>query len=90
MARTDKTAPLWVRLAHGDLTSRPSHAQHGPHDCDLPPRPSRGRTRCYWQFVWTGTRVCSCWLCSGKGWDRKPGKIERQSKRRAIREQVGT
>ncbi|RCV54427.1 hypothetical protein [Marinitenerispora sediminis] len=61
MSRTDKTKPLWVRLAeHGH---RPVH-DHRFGPCDLPPHPTRedSGTRCRW---YPGMVVFGHTCCSG-------------------------
>lgn len=72
MARTDKTDPFWVKTWTGALAQRESH-DHTDGVCDLPATigehydqlgRSRG-TKCDWEFVYTGTNTCGCWLCRG-------------------------
>ena len=67
MSRTDAHNPVWVRIARGDLDAEPQHADNHAV-CDLPPRPPftpwrRGMTACHWAFRYTGTHICSCWMC---------------------------
>jgi hypothetical protein len=57
MSRTDAHAPSRVRLARGDLPSRPYHA--APHDrCDLPDRREAAgyydgkATSCVWEYLY--------------------------------------
>lgn len=87
MSRTDAHAPVWVRLARGELAARAVHA--APHEhCDLPAapplqkKPGPSPTRCYWEFTYTGINVCSCWMCHG-GADRR-----RENRRRRHRDRV--
>ncbi|AON96918.1 hypothetical protein BI081_gp189 [Mycobacterium phage Tonenili] len=94
MSRTDKTKPLHVKLAHGDLAWQEVH-DHTDGPCDLPrPRDldsygwtsSSGR-RCYRTFVYTGTHICCCSLCHGDGgWDLRPGKRQRIESKRVVRD----
>jgi hypothetical protein len=62
MSRTDAHAPLRVRVARREITVLPVH-YCGDRDCDLPYRITGLATRCHWQFLYTGTNVCSCWMC---------------------------
>ncbi|WP_157749534.1 hypothetical protein [Jatrophihabitans sp. GAS493] len=67
MSRTDQHAPFAIKIARGDLPAVASHDhRYGP--CDLPDRSSCARmwspmSRCRWEFQYTGTGVCSCWMC---------------------------
>lgn len=80
MSRTDKTDPMWVQLATQNLASREFH-NHCTTDCDLPsiwtPPSAWQRTKCSHDFVWTGTNVCACEMCSMR--------FERHLKRRRER-----
>lgn len=90
MSRTDAHAPLWVRLARGELAAQARHT--AAHDCcDLPAHPPRQRpswrpgTQCYWAFTYTGTRVCSCWMCHA-GWNaRRTNRRARHRTNAALR-----
>lgn len=66
VSRTDAHSPYRVRLARREVRACAVHSCAG-FDCDLPaPDPgwSIGRIgRCYREFVYTGTNVCSCWMC---------------------------
>lgn len=66
MSRTDAHTPFRVRVARRELAVRAVHRCAG-RDCALPdvgPGWTIGRIgRCYWEFRYTGTNVCSCWMC---------------------------
>lgn len=84
MSRTDAHTPLWVRLVRGELAAHPVHAAN--HDqCDLPDHPGPSPTRCYWAFVYTGTKVCSCWMCQGGAEHRRENRRRRHRDRRELR-----
>lgn len=70
MAHTDKTDPFWIRIRTGYYDSYPWHPCHyDGGECDLPPLLEHtGKTRCTWEFSYTGRNVCACKLCSGI-WD---------------------
>jgi hypothetical protein len=87
MSNTFKTKPFWVQLANGYHRSVPVHAVEGAHDCDLPDKPGREQTHCHWTFIYTGTRICSCWLCHGSAFEGSP-KRERQRGNDEIRDQA--
>ncbi|QRY43201.1 hypothetical protein JVX93_21900 [Mycolicibacterium boenickei] len=94
MSKTDKTKPLHIKLAHGDLDWEEVH-DHTEGPCDLAPADDMesygwhagcGR-RCYRTFVYTGTHVCCCKMCHGDyGWDVRPGKRQRINGRRMCRD----
>lgn len=83
MSRTDAHAPFRVRLARREVAARPVH-RCADSECDLPdldPGWSIGRIgRCYWEFVYTGTNVCSCWMCH---WHTRP-----EERRAAVRAEL--
>lgn len=81
MSRTDAHAPFHVRAARREISVVAVH-YCGGHRCDLPDRSADGRTRCYWQFVFTGRGVCSCWMCH---WHRRP-QIHRSVVRARLRD----
>lgn len=90
LSRTDAHAPLWVRLARVELAAEAIHAPDHV-DCDLPARPPairppwRPTTKCYWTFRYTGTAICSCWMCHS-GWEaRRSNRIARQRHRVSAR-----
>lgn len=66
MSRTDAHTPYRVRVARREIAVRAVHTCGGL-DCDLSaidPGWSIGRVgSCHWEFVYTGTNVCSCWMC---------------------------
>ncbi|MGV0675711.1 hypothetical protein ABQE62_05895 [Mycolicibacterium fortuitum] len=72
MSRTDAHTPYRVRVARREVSVVPVHRCAGSV-CDLPdldPAWTIGRIgRCYWEFVFTGTEVCSCWMCH---WHHRP------------------
>lgn len=94
MSRTDKTRPLWVKVADHPrfLTGWHDHRE-GP--CDLPTTPSfegwrvTGQ-RCTW-VPSTASNVepehrCGCALCSGQEWRRSERRKERRQGRRYARD----
>jgi hypothetical protein len=88
MSRTDAHVPLYVRLARGDLVSHEVHDHRRGDRCDLPDRPTSWRaprTTCYWEFVYTGTSVCSCWMCHGGAEHRRDRRRERHATRALLR-----
>jgi len=62
MSRTDAHSPFRVRVARREISVVAVH-RCGGRDCDLPARGAGGRTRCHWEFAYTGDGVCSCWMC---------------------------
>lgn len=66
MSRTDAHAPFRVRVARREVSVVPVH-RCARRACDLPdldPGWSIGCIECcYWEFRFTGTNVCSCWMC---------------------------
>lgn len=90
LSRTDAHAPLWVRLARGELAVEAHHA--ADHDCcDLPARPPGVRpswsadTKCHWAFRYAGTNICSCWMCHA-GWEsRRLNRSNRRHDRAGLR-----
>lgn len=72
VSRTDAHTPYRVRVARREIAVRAVHHCAG-RGCDLPdldPDWTIGRVgRCYWDFVYTGVNVCSCWMCH---WRRHP------------------
>lgn len=72
MSRTDAHTPYRVRVARRELAARAVHRCAGS-ECDLPDLVavwSIGRVgRCHWEFAYTGTNVCSCWMCH---WHSRP------------------
>ncbi|KAA1248224.1 hypothetical protein F0Q45_21760 [Mycobacterium simiae] len=86
MSRTDKTKPMWVKLAHRDVAVVEKH-DHRAGPCDLPDpfdhvAFTRLTTRCRREFLDTGTRVCCCPMCHA--WDY-PDRTEPQRRRRERR-----
>lgn len=89
MARTDKTDPFWVKIWNGTLACHANH-DHSDGVCDLPATlhdhyEHLGKplgTRCHWEFVFTGTRTCGCWLCRGRT------VVDRRQERRADAEEL--
>jgi hypothetical protein len=71
-------------VARREVAVRAIHRCAG-RDCDLPdldPAWSIGRIGCcYWNFVFTGTRVCSCWMCH---WRQRP-EVRRAAVRTELR-----
>lgn len=76
MSRTDAHAPFDVRVARREISVVPVHRCAG-RECDLPDRSTCRVGRCYWAFMFTGTNVCSCWMCH---WHHRP-----QDRRSAVR-----
>jgi len=72
VSRTDAHTPHRVRVARREVAVVPVHRCAG-HDCDLPgvdPCWTIGRIGlCHWEFTYTGTNVCSCWMCH---WHSRP------------------
>jgi hypothetical protein len=65
VSHTDAHAPFRVRVARREVAVRAVHRCAG-RDCDLPdldPGWADARSSCRWEFVYTGTNVCSCWMC---------------------------
>lgn len=87
MSRTDAHTPYRVRVARREVSVVPVHRCAG-RDCDLPaldPSWSIGRIgRCYYEFTFTGTNVCSCWMCH---WHSRP-EVRRAAVRAALRSAV--
>lgn len=87
MSRTDAHAPFRVRATRREVSVVPVHRCAG-RECDLPqldPDWSIGRTgRCYWQWIFTGVEVCSCWMCH---WPkrRQPRRSGRGARRVQLR-----
>ena len=95
MSRTDAHAPSRVRLARGDLPSRPYHA--APHDrCDLPDRREAARyygvrcdgpaTSCVWEYCYAGVNDCPCITCHGGALARARHRAVRRDDRAALKE----
>lgn len=86
MSRTDAHAPLWVRLARGELAVEAIHAADHV-SCDLPQRPPTKwdgwlpATKCYWSFRHTGTNVCSCSMCHAGPQHRQDNRNQRHHDR---------
>ncbi len=84
MSRTDAHTPYSVRVARREVTVRAVHRCAG-RVCDLPaldPGWSTGRIgRCCWEFAFTGTSVCCCWMCH---WHRCP-EVRRATVRAELR-----
>ncbi|MEZ0385298.1 hypothetical protein [Mycobacterium sp. pW045] len=68
MSRTDAHAPIDVRIARREIAVVAAHRCGGP-GCDLPDRFVGRAGRCHWQLVYTGVKVCSCWMCH---WHSRP------------------
>ncbi|GLP76380.1 hypothetical protein TUM20983_34900 [Mycobacterium antarcticum] len=72
MSRTDVHAPFRVRVARREIAVRAFHRCAG-RECDLPDLDPGWIIRrfglCYWEFVYTGTNVCSCSMCH---WRHRP------------------
>lgn len=81
MSRTDAHAPLHVRVARREISVDAVHFCGGA-ECDLPDRGTGTRSRCHWQFVFTGTGICSCWMCHG----HRRREIRRSAVRARLRE----
>lgn len=66
MSRTDAHAPFHIRVVRREISVVAVHRCAGG-DCDLPALvpgwPDRGGDRCRWEFAFTGTNVCCCWMC---------------------------
>jgi len=89
LSRTDAHVPLHVRLARGDLASTAMHDHRDGQECDLPARPElwcEPIPRCRWDFRFTGTRICSCWMCHGSAENRQ----ERRNSRHAGKAQLAS
>lgn len=84
MSRTDAHTPYRVRIARREVAVRAVHRCAG-RTCDLPalsPDWSIGRIGCcYHEFVYTGTNVCSCWMCH---WKSRP-EVRRGAVRTELR-----
>ena len=84
MSRTDAHTPFRVRVARREVTVRAVHRCAG-RVCDLPALDADWSTtgsigRCYWEFDFTGTNVCCCWMCH---WLRRP-----EQRRAAVRAEL--
>jgi len=98
MSRTDAHNPLWVSLARGDLAALANH-DHRDGACDLPDLRSLGRldferrigerTKCWWEFAFTGTGVCSCWMCHAGPQRRADRRAARHRDRFVLNAAVG-
>jgi hypothetical protein len=89
VSRTDAHVPLRVRIARGDIGRAEVH-DHTHGACDLPDpfHPDAMQPQvfgCHWVFVWTGTPVCSCWMCHGGDELRRERRNERHRIRRELR-----
>ncbi len=86
MSRTDAHAAFRVCVARREVSVVPVH-RCADRERDLPhldPGWSIGRVRrCYWQWLFTGTGVCSCWMCH---WPKR--RHPRRSGRGARRAQL--
>lgn len=84
VSRTDAHTPFRVRVARREVAVRAVH-RCASGECDLPelvPGWSGGRgDRCYWQWLFTGRGVCSCWTCH---WRTRP-EVRRASVRAGLR-----
>jgi hypothetical protein len=81
VSRTDQHAPLLVRIARGDLDAYAEH-EHRDGSCDLVARDQAFThwgedVRCRWQFHFTGTFTCSCWMCHAGRQHRAANSAER-------------
>lgn len=89
MSRTDAHAPLWVRLARGELAAEAQHASDH-RVCDLPDRPPvtwegwLPVTRCYWTLRYTGTNICSCSMCHAGPQHRQEHRNQRRRDHMAL------
>jgi hypothetical protein len=81
LSRTDSHVPLYVRLARRDLTCRETHDHRTGKPCDLPADPQAARTRCSWEFVYTGTAICPCELCHAGAHRRRANRNARHADR---------
>ncbi|MDQ0938703.1 hypothetical protein [Streptomyces sp. V1I1] len=79
MSRTDRTKPLWVRLA--EHNPRPVH-DHRYGACDLPPNPTweDADTRCQWEHSGFGHTCCSG--PSGRAAKKEWGEMNRARNRK--------
>ena len=83
MSKTDKTAPLWVKLRRHDLATEEYH-DHRDGVCDLKADPDRTKffaSGCCHTFRYTGTAVCCCPMCHAM----EPPRTETQRRRRERR-----
>jgi len=94
LSRTDAHSPFWVPLAHGDLAAQAQHASaHAV--CDLPDQPPAkwedwlSATNYRWAFHYTGTNVCSCWMCHAGPQHRQENRNKRHRDRVALRAALG-
>jgi len=94
LSRTDAHSPLWIRLARRELASEAAHAAaHAA--CDLPDYPSLTRpawlpaTKCHWVLHYTGTNVCSCWMCHAGRQHRQENRAQRRRDHVALHIAVG-
>ncbi|OBF43958.1 hypothetical protein A5719_01870 [Mycolicibacterium peregrinum] len=73
MSRTDAHTPYRVRVARREVAVRAVHRCAGRDACDLAdlyPGWTTGHIGyCYWEFLYTGRGVCSCWMCH---WHHRP------------------
>lgn len=86
MSRTDKTKPLWVKLAHRDLEYWEMH-DHTDGVCDLPTLQDGlafipGPSRCHREWHYTGIRTCCCPLCHASEWPLTETQRRRRDRRR--------
>lgn len=96
MSRTDKTQPFRVRLWDGTLRRIAVH-DHRNGICDLPDdlaadikqiEGASGRfpaDSCRWEFAWTGTSPCCCWLCHDSTGHRAERRADRHATKRELR-----
>lgn len=93
MSHTDKTRPYRVRIwDRTDLTAVEYH-DHCDGVCTLPATLDEDRNlpwsrgHCRLEFTYTGTNICSCQWCSGRGrWAR----WERRATRHRVQQQLRT
>lgn len=98
MARTDKTAPTWVK-AHYDPRFLEEAHDHRNGVCDLPPRPSapdeaairwRGPGSCRWTLslaYWhSPVARCGCDMCDGTNSEGSRRRRDRRAARRYTRD----
>ena len=88
MSRTDAHTPFAVRISRGELGAHDEH-DHRDGVCDLPQRrgftrSSLPRTRCRWEWTYTGVAICSCPMCHAGEWHRRESRTRRQRDRIAI------
>ncbi|WP_436535847.1 hypothetical protein [Actinoplanes sp. HUAS TT8] len=89
MSKTDKTRPLWVRMAETPGVTAIAVHDHRFGPCTLPDRIGAGTARggCYWRGAGYHVLACDGGACSRERqlWRRQANRQDRYRARRELR-----